>query len=59
MTMNTYQKFIFYRTYSRWIPEFGRRETFNETVDRYLDYVFTGVPNADKIPEKVRRKAEE
>jgi ribonucleoside-diphosphate reductase alpha chain len=59
MTMNTYQKFIFYRTYSRWIPEFGRRETFNETVDRYLDYVFTSVPNADKIPEKVRRKAEE
>ena len=59
MTMNTYQKFIFYRTYSRWVPELGRRETFDETVDRYLNYVFSRVQNADNIPEKVRRKAEE
>jgi ribonucleoside-triphosphate reductase len=58
MTMDPYQEFIFYRTYARWLPDKGRRETFTETVDRYLGYVFSKVPNHDKIPEKVRRKAE-
>lgn len=58
MNMSTYQKFIFYRTYSRWIPALRRRETFDETVDRYLDYIFSRVQNVDQIPEKVRRKAE-
>ena len=53
-----YQEFIFYRTYARWLPDEGRRETFNETVDRYLDFVFTNVTRAEKIPEKVRRKAD-
>lgn len=34
-----YQKFIFYRTYSRWNDELGRRETWEETVDRYVNYM--------------------
>jgi ribonucleoside-triphosphate reductase (thioredoxin) len=54
-----YQEFIFYRTYARWIPELGRRETWEETVDRYLNFVFTKVEGAENIPVKVRRKAEE
>jgi len=37
--MDTYQNFIFYRTYSRWNDELGRRETWDETVDRYLAYM--------------------
>jgi ribonucleoside-triphosphate reductase (thioredoxin) len=32
-------EFIYYRTYSRWIEAEGRRETWVETVDRYLDFL--------------------
>jgi ribonucleoside-triphosphate reductase len=31
--------FVYTRTYARWIEEAGRRETWDETVDRYLDFV--------------------
>src|SRR3989344_267407 len=36
---NELAEFIYYRTYSRWIPEEGRRETWIETVDRYMDFM--------------------
>lgn len=36
---NSLAEFIFYRTYARWIDEEGRRETWIETVDRYLSYM--------------------
>lgn len=32
-------EFIYYRTYSRWIEEEGRRETWTETIDRYVNYM--------------------
>lgn len=32
-------EFVYYRTYSRWIDEQGRRETWIETVDRYVDFM--------------------
>ena len=34
-----YSECIFYQFYSRWVPELGRRETWIETVDRYMDYM--------------------
>lgn len=34
-----YQEFIFYRTYSRWSDELGRRETWEEAIDRFMDYM--------------------
>lgn len=34
-----YQEFIFYQFYSRWRDDLGRRETWVETVDRYVDYM--------------------
>jgi ribonucleoside-diphosphate reductase alpha chain len=34
-----YSEFIFYQFYSRWVPELGRRETWIETVDRYMAYM--------------------
>ena len=37
--LDPYQKFIFLRTYSRWIPELKRRETWEEAVQRYVDYM--------------------
>ena len=37
--MNDYQKFIAISRYARWIDEEGRRETWEETVQRYVDYI--------------------
>ncbi len=34
-----YNEFIYYRTYSKWVPEIGRRETWVETVDRFMAYM--------------------
>lgn len=34
-----YQEFIFYRTYARWRDELGRRETWIESIDRYMEYM--------------------
>ncbi|MBI2451356.1 MAG: ribonucleoside-triphosphate reductase [Parcubacteria group bacterium] len=36
---NPLGEFIFYRTYSRWIEEENRRETWIETVDRYVNFM--------------------
>lgn len=32
-------EFVYYRSYSRWIEEEGRRETWIETVDRYMSFM--------------------
>lgn len=34
-----YQEFIFYQFYSRWRGELGRRETWVEAIDRFMDYM--------------------
>jgi ribonucleoside-triphosphate reductase len=36
---NQLAEFVYYRTYSRWIPEENRRETWIETVDRYMNFM--------------------
>ena len=54
--MDYYQEFIFYRTYSRWVPELDRRETWEEAVERYCNFLFTKAKNHKEIPEKVKRK---
>lgn len=36
--MNDLGKFVFYRTYSRWLEEKGRRETFKEAIRRAVEY---------------------
>ncbi len=36
---NTLGEFVYLRTYAKWIPEEGRRETWIETVDRYVDFM--------------------
>lgn len=36
--MTAYQSFIHMTRYSRWLPELGRRETWPETVQRYVDF---------------------
>lgn len=34
-----YRQFIFMRTYSRWRDDLGRRETWEEAVQRYMDFM--------------------
>src|SRR5207344_2673317 len=36
---NELGEFVYLRTYAKWIPEEGRRETWIETVDRYISFM--------------------
>ena len=36
--MDQYQSFIHKSRYARWLEEEGRRETWEETVHRYVDF---------------------
>jgi len=36
---NQLAEFVYYRTYARWIDEESRRETWIETVDRYINFM--------------------
>lgn len=36
---NILAEFVYYTTYSKWKSEDGRRETWVETVDRYIDFM--------------------
>lgn len=36
---NQLGEFIYFRTYSRWMEREGRRETWMETVDRYMNFM--------------------
>lgn len=52
---NAAAEFIYVRSYARWIDELSRRETWDETVDRYIDYIEQHC--GDRVPQKVFRKA--
>lgn len=48
--MNPLGQFVYYRTYSRFIPSLGRRETWKETVQRASEYnVSLGVKHVEKL----------
>jgi ribonucleoside-diphosphate reductase alpha chain/ribonucleoside-triphosphate reductase len=53
--MNALGKFVYYRTYSRWLPDKKRRETWKETCARATEY------NMSLAPENFRsvKEAEE
>lgn len=38
MLLGEYEQFIHASRYARWLPEKGRRETWEETINRYLDF---------------------
>ena len=54
MNMLPSQEFVFYRTYARWIENQGRRETWPETVTRYVQ--FLQEERGSVVPEKVYNK---
>jgi ribonucleoside-diphosphate reductase alpha chain len=47
---NTLGEFVYLRSYSKWIPEEGRRETWVETVDRYMSFMRENLGN--KLTER-------
>jgi ribonucleoside-diphosphate reductase alpha chain len=47
---NQLAEMVYYRSYSRWIEEEGRRETWIETVDRYISFMKENLGN--KLTEK-------
>ncbi len=48
---SSYEEFIFYITYSKWQDDLGRRETWIETIDRFMAYMKDNL--GDKISPKV------
>ena len=36
---NSLAEFVYYRTYAKWMEEEGRRETWVETIERYVDFM--------------------
>ena len=48
--MDSYQEFIFTRTYARFRDDLGRRETWNESTKRYMDFMRENL--GDKLEEK-------
>ncbi|MDP2665666.1 MAG: ATP cone domain-containing protein [bacterium] len=47
---NSLGEFVYLRTYAKWIPEEGRRETWIETVDRYISFMRENI--GTKLTEK-------
>ena len=47
---NPLSEFIYYRTYSRWIESENRRETWIETVDRYMSFMKENL--GDRLSDK-------
>lgn len=39
MNSTPYQQFIFYQFYARWNDQLGRRETWEEAIDRFMGYM--------------------
>lgn len=48
--MDNYQTFIHRRTYSRYVDDVKRRETWPETVNRYVEYFKAKTDNSPEIP---------
>lgn len=42
---NTLGEFVYLRTYAKWLEDKGRRETWPETVDRYMDFMKENLGN--------------
>ena len=50
-----YRSFISKSRYARWIPEYGRRETWEETVGRYVDFFAPKVNLSVEAKEELRQ----
>lgn len=53
---NQLSEYIYYSTYSKWIPEKNRRETWVETVGRYVDFMKENL--GDKLTDAEYKEVE-
>lgn len=51
--LNSYEQYIFNSRYARWLDDEGRRENWDETVNRYLDFFEKRRP---KIVKPIRKE---
>lgn len=52
---NLLSQFVYTRTYSRWLEDEQRRESWDETVNRYVDFIATQRPNVPRhVIEDIR-----
>lgn len=54
--MDLYQQFIFKSRYARWIEEQGRREEWEETVDRLISFFRDKFSNKKKVVEALEQE---
>ncbi|MDD5547759.1 MAG: ATP cone domain-containing protein [Candidatus Pacebacteria bacterium] len=54
---NALAEFVYYRSYARWIEDENRRETWIETVQRYMDFMKENM--GDKIKEEEYKELHE
>jgi len=55
--LTPYQQYIHKSRYARYVPEENRRETWDETVDRYVDYFKEKFPRTKDLPFEELRAA--
>lgn len=48
---STYQAIIHRSRYSRFLPEQNRRETYVETIDRYINFMYKKVKDNPKVSD--------
>ena len=53
--MDNYQKFIHLSRYARYVPEENRRETWEETVDRYISFFKARFPDSTLPWEELQK----
>ncbi|MCK9429406.1 MAG: hypothetical protein M0R17_05340 [Candidatus Omnitrophica bacterium] len=56
---NIASEFVALRSYCRWLPDQERRETWEEVVNRVVNFLKTETRHADRIPNKVWTSIEE
>lgn len=56
-----YQQFIYLSRYSRWLPNENRRETFDESITRYFDFMEDHLEENHKytMPSSIRSELED
>ena len=53
--MNLYQTVIYKSRYSKWLDDQGRRESYDETVDRYLNHIYRkALEHNYNVPEQLK-----
>ena len=55
--MNSYSKYIALSRYARWLPEQQRRETWEDTVDRYVSFFVGKHPEHESILKNTLKPA--